>query len=142
LNAADARGRRKSWRAAWPVALALVIVLASSRPRLAAPGIEYGDKYGHFAVYGLLATLICRLGSGWRAAAWALVAASLFGVSDEWHQSFVPGRSTEVADWVADTCGAALAVGLYTAWHAYRGALERPLVRPRVTSGGAPVAAE
>ena len=32
--------------------------------------------------------------------------ASLFGASDEFHQSFVPGRDTDVFDWVADTLGA------------------------------------
>ena len=30
-----------------------------------------------------------------------------YGATDEWHQSFVPGRSTELADWIADTAGAA-----------------------------------
>jgi len=31
-------------------------------------------------------------------------------MTDEWHQSFVVGRFSDVADWVADTSGAALAV--------------------------------
>lgn len=35
---------------------------------------------------------------------------SLYGISDEWHQSFVPGRDTDVMDWVADTLGATLAL--------------------------------
>jgi len=35
---------------------------------------------------------------------------SLYGVSDEWHQAFVPGRSSDVWDWLADTVGAGLAV--------------------------------
>lgn len=35
---------------------------------------------------------------------------SLYGVSDEWHQSFVEGRTPAVSDWLADTIGAALAV--------------------------------
>jgi UDP-2,3-diacylglucosamine pyrophosphatase LpxH len=39
-------------------------------------------------------------------------AVSLYGATDEWHQAFVPGRSCEVADWVADTLGGALALGL------------------------------
>jgi len=28
---------------------------------------------------------------------------SLYGLSDEWHQSFVVGRESDSADWVADT---------------------------------------
>jgi len=111
------------------VAVAGLIFLASSRSHLVSSGVPQGDKVAHFAVYGLLGTLVCRLGRGWRAAVWAVVAASAFGVSDEWHQSFVPGRSTEVADWVADTLGAAVAVGLYAGWGRYRRTLERPMAR-------------
>ena len=39
--------------------------------------------------------------------------ASLYGISDEWHQSFVPGRMSDVLDWVADTVGAVLCLSLY-----------------------------
>lgn len=34
---------------------------------------------------------------------------SLYGISDEWHQSFVPGRMSGADDWLADTTGAILA---------------------------------
>ena len=34
---------------------------------------------------------------------------SLYGLSDEWHQSFVPGRVASLGDWLADTLGATLA---------------------------------
>ena len=44
----------------------------------------------------------------------AIVTAVLYGVSDEFHQSFVPGRTPDVADVVADGIGATAAVG--TAW--------------------------
>jgi VanZ family protein len=56
---------------------------------------------------------------------------SAFGASDEWHQSFVPGRFTDFWDWLADTLGAAIAVGLYTRWTSYRELLERPVCRQR-----------
>lgn len=111
----------------WPVAIAVLIISASHRSRVASPEIVNIDKLAHFAVYGLLATLLCRLGSGWRAAWGALMLASAFGASDEWHQSFVPGRESELADWVADTCGAALAVVLYQGSTHYRRLLEWPL---------------
>jgi VanZ family protein len=32
----------------------------------------------------------------------------LYGVLDEWHQSFVPGRVVSVADWAADIIGVVL----------------------------------
>ncbi len=111
----------------WPIAVAATILVASSRSQVAAPPVVNIDKIAHFAVYGLLATLLCRVGHGWRAAFWALLVASAFGATDEWHQVYVPGRAAEVMDWIADTTGAALAVALYTGWHAYRRALEMRL---------------
>jgi len=121
---------RREWL--WPVLVAGLIIAASSRSRVAAPeGIAHVDKIAHFSVYGLLATLLCRLQPGWRGAAWGLAGASLFGMTDEWHQSFVPGRATDVGDWVADTAGAAVAVGLYAGVGWYRRALEMPVWRGR-----------
>ena len=38
--------------------------------------------------------------------------ASLYGVSDEFHQSFVDGRNADVWDWLADTVGASLMVAI------------------------------
>lgn len=35
---------------------------------------------------------------------------SLYGLSDEWHQSFVPDREADFLDWVADTLGASIAL--------------------------------
>jgi VanZ family protein len=123
---------KNSWRnAAWPALVAATIFLASSRSTVAAPGIHNFDKIAHFSVYGLLATLLVRLGHGPRAIALALLFTSLYGASDEWHQSYVPGRSTELADWCADTLGAALAIALYTGWPWYRTSLEMPLGRQR-----------
>lgn len=40
------------------------------------------------------------------------VLASLYGVLDEFHQSFVPGRDCSVGDLVADTLGAGLGTGV------------------------------
>jgi VanZ family protein len=37
----------------------------------------------------------------------------LYAFTDELHQHFVPGRSVEFADWVADSHGAAAGVALY-----------------------------
>lgn len=39
-----------------------------------------------------------------------------YGLSDEFHQSFVPGRTSEVSDLVADACGAVVGVGGVWAW--------------------------
>lgn len=36
-----------------------------------------------------------------------IIIGSLFGVSDEIHQYFIEGRSSEIFDWIADTLGIA-----------------------------------
>ncbi len=41
-----------------------------------------------------------------------LALAVVYGASDEWHQSFVPGRVASLADWIADVAGALAAVAL------------------------------
>ena len=120
----------------WPLALALMIFLASGRGSVAAPDIVNIDKITHFSVFGLLATLIARTQPPRR---WwlGLVLASLYGMTDEFRQSFTPGRSVEVADWVADTLGAAVAVAAYAGWSGYRRLLETNLrggVRPPVAN--------
>lgn len=122
--------RGSSIRAAgWAFVIAGLIFYASSRSTVVSTGVtKIDDKFAHFAVYGLLGTLVCRIGrNGWRAAlgAWLMVAA--YGASDEWHQSFVPGRSSDAGDWIADTLGATVAIGAYTLWTWYRQLLERPL---------------
>jgi VanZ family protein len=126
----------------WPLAVAGLIFWASSRSTLAEPelGIANLDKLEHFSVYGLLATLLVRLGRGSRAVWLALLAASLYGASDEWHQSFVPGRTCDVFDWLADTTGAALAIALYRLWPWYRTRLEAPVVRNARIENPPPVA--
>ncbi len=122
----------------WALALAVagLIVVASSRSVVAGPeGINHFDKVVHFSVYGLLGTLVVRA-MGVRRWGWAVAAVSAFGVSDELHQHFTPGRSMELADWVADTLGALLAAALYARWAWYRERLEFPLAGRKTAAAG------
>ncbi|HET7753857.1 MAG TPA: VanZ family protein [Anaeromyxobacteraceae bacterium] len=100
--------------------LAAIFVISSEpQPFIAPPAwIWESDKIAHFGAYAVLGALLCRayLGSGLAgsAAFWlALLTASLYGASDEWHQSFVPNRSADPADWLADSIGAALGAALF-----------------------------
>jgi VanZ family protein len=84
------------------------------------PELFVFDKALHGTEYAALGALLAfaLLRSGVRpvlALAAAAALASAYGVSDEWHQSFVPGRDPDWHDWAADTvgalAGAALVVG-------------------------------
>jgi VanZ family protein len=47
---------------------------------------------------------------GARALAAAALIAFLYAISDEWHQSYVPGRDSDPVDVLVDTAGIAIAV--------------------------------
>jgi VanZ family protein len=47
-------------------------------------------------------------------AAWGIAVA--YGMTDEWHQSFVPNRHAELRDLVADGIGALAATAIVGAW--------------------------
>jgi VanZ family protein len=73
---------------------------------------DLSDKLLHVAEYGILGALWYRAfrwasGPGIAASAvlLAVIAGSIYGLTDEVHQAFVPMRETSVLDWIADTAG-------------------------------------
>lgn len=105
---------------------------ASSLSTLPSPPAGLTDKHEHFFFYGILAALALRaLARGqWRGVgpitvAGAILISSIYGVTDEFHQRFVPGRDYEVLDMLADALRSAAAAGLLWAWAIIR--------RPRIT---------
>lgn len=73
----------------------------------------------HLGVFGVLgvfiyAALMQAFVFSWRKCLVALCCTFFFGISDEIHQSFVPGRYARVQDVVTDTAGAAIAIGAIT----------------------------
>ncbi len=97
--------------AGWAIAIFVVSSL-SSPPK--PPGFPYDDKVAHFLIFAILSMLIYRgltqdRGVPSSRARWiAFLFASLYGALDEFHQWFVPMRTTEWADWITDTIGAAV----------------------------------
>jgi len=70
------------------------------------------DKIAHFGFYGVMGILFVlwrrETGMGTAAAVlWAAIFAALLGAVDEFHQQWIPGRSMELLDWVADFTGGA-----------------------------------
>ena len=98
--------------------MAAVIWFLSSQPVLPKPkGLLGFDKFQHFAAYFALSAAIALWFSlekwrrrGLRLPAFAAALASLYGLIDEIHQYFVPGRNCNVWDWLSDTLGALAAV--------------------------------
>ena len=93
-----------------------IIFFISAQPgdNLQLPVFAGADKIAHALAYGLLAaaTLIALpdrllIGRPRRAAILVWAVCFCYGISDELHQSFVPGRDASVGDLLADGLGAA-----------------------------------
>ena len=82
------------------------------------------QEFAHMAQFGVLAALAYRLLASYQTLPrmWtlggALVFAVCYGVTDEFHQMFVPGRSATLGDLALDTIGAALGLvgAVIAAW--------------------------
>jgi len=93
-----------------------LIYALSNQSKILAPSlVSYQDKFIHASAYAVMGLL------SWRALSHffqqrhylfisSLVFCSLYGFSDEFHQSFVPGRHADILDWIADTLGAAVMI--------------------------------
>jgi len=68
------------------------------------------DKVAHAILYAGLAVMVLR---ATQSPALSLPITFLYGVSDEVHQYFVPGRSMSIADAIADLVGASIACGVW-----------------------------
>ena len=112
----------------WLPAIATAALIAwlshqSSFPDLPG-GLEIPDVVAHFLEYGFFAlTLVFATARGFEkskrtpARVGAAVAiACLYGITDEWHQSFIVGRDPLVRDWAADTVGAVVMAALILAF--------------------------
>lgn len=87
-----------------------VIFGMSSIPGSHVPG-RFGNEahVAEYAVLGLLLVFALNPRTNTvRALIIAVVAASAYGISDEFHQFFVPGRVPDPADWGRDTLGACI----------------------------------
>jgi VanZ family protein len=111
--------------AAWVGAVAWAALLfgLSALPADATPSSPFSfpgdDKVVHAALYAVLGALL-RVALGRSGPAIALAAA--YGVTDELHQAFVPGRDADVLDALADLAGAALGAAVAArAWRSARG---------------------
>ena len=113
---------RRAWLWGPVLAAMTAIFIASSRSDLRPPeGVT--DKQAHSAGYAGLGALVARALAGgfgaplslWRVAG-AVAITTAYGGSDEWHQSFVPGREADFHDVWADAVGAVAGTAGCWAW--------------------------
>lgn len=100
----------------------LLIFIQSSRPSFKSipDNVAHIDKLLHFAAYVLLGALFAR---AFRTLSTknnlrlimmvSIVLASLYGISDEIHQAFVPFRDGDIMDALADILGSICGVFVY-----------------------------
>ena len=124
------RALRRWSRALAPAVLWAALLLWLGGAQVAAPSTDLPlDKAAHVVIYGVLGVLLgrgaARAGAG-RVAMLLLLAAGLaVGAIDELHQASVAGRSSEPADFLADTVGLLLGfVPGRRAWRRGDGSIE------------------
>ena len=130
---------RPSWLRVLPlVAVMTLLFVLSHQPgdTLPLPAVVNLDKLLHLLAYTTLGlSFLLALPPAWRtrrprAAAVATVLFCLaYGLSDEFHQQFVPGRFSGVDDLVFDTLGGLLAVVLDYARHRWPSRRSRATTR-------------
>jgi VanZ family protein len=102
----------------------LAIYIQSGRPGPKhLPELRFLDKFLHFGAYGLLGiffyrayetlplknfkNLLILISAG---------SATLYGISDEIHQYFVPSRQSDIMDVIANTIGSICGVCFFHCW--------------------------
>ena len=97
----------------WMISLlymGLIFLLSSFPPVMKPPSFSCADKLAHVFEYGLLALLIYfalkKSEANTHPILIPFLIAFLYGISDEIHQYFVPGRDADVFDALADGMGA------------------------------------
>jgi len=105
------------------------IFFLSSQPgdTLPLPDVPNLDKLLHAGIYGLLAATILfavQEESTFKRprliGIFVILFCLLYGISDEWHQSFIPGRTPSIWDIAADTTGAAAMVFFWFRFSLFR----------------------
>jgi len=102
----------------------LLIWVLSSMPQPFPLGeVPFKDKGIHFVEYGVLAALLAHAVRGsfreWRGHSVFLVASAastFWGLLDEIHQAYVPGRVSDTGDLIADALGSVLGALIYLAF--------------------------
>jgi len=116
---------------------AILIFVGSSIPTRMFPSVKWFefDKFIHTTIFFILALLVYRafqrslekMSFQWMRALLVVLLVMAYGILDEFHQNFVPGRSPDIRDATANTLGGVLAMIVLLGYYRLRG--------PKVRSG-------
>lgn len=107
----ETEGSRRRLYLVLLVLWASLTFLLTSLPNAELPvHFRFADKAAHLGFYAVMGVLcgLWRRASGvtaGRAVLQALLFIAVAGAADEFHQHFIPGRSMDLADWIADVLG-------------------------------------
>ncbi len=78
-------------------------------------------RTAHLIEYAILGALLLRAmrphrSIGWRDVIIVVIVCGLYGFSDEWHQSFIMGRSSELSAVLFDLAGGLIGAVIYRWW--------------------------
>lgn len=99
----------------------------SSLSTLPSPPGDFSFYDVHIGAYAGLGALAARAFAAgrlrnvtWRGVCGAIALSSIYGITDEYHQLFVPGRSFDVLDMLADALGSVVGASAVGAWSIIR----------------------
>lgn len=103
------------------VVYAAFIFLVSSLPGKDIPGLFPGqDILFHLAEYAFFSFLICRAISRYypqqvdkKRKLYVFILVFIYALTDEFHQSFVPGRTAALMDIIIDNLGSLIGISIY-----------------------------
>lgn len=111
----------KKWLVYFPLIIYwLILFAATTLPSADLPKTGVSDKIEHFTAYMILAFLFNltlmfqNKYSNLKKRAWlyTLIFILSYAALDEIHQLFIPGRDCDILDWLSDTSGVLLGLGI------------------------------
>ena len=117
----------KNWLGRWlPVIICLIVIFIGSSigsiPKVGGKTIDsIVHRIAHLIEYAILGLFLLRALSErgemtWRRVLVVALLCGLYGVTDEFHQRFVPGRSSELSAVIFDFGGGLMGAWIYRWW--------------------------
>lgn len=113
-----------------PVLWALIILISMSIPAEYIPKVKiFGyDKIAHIGVFMVFGILVYRSIINWqlkninilRSILFSLFSVMFFGFFSEAYQQFIPGRTPDIYDFIADTIGGLIAIPIILIYNLYK----------------------